>query len=353
MAMPHGQINFYLSGTEMPKQPSKIIDIHTHFEGAIDLNALAEILYNKFRKGLVKSEELEQKFQNKFQHHLAKDLIAIYLKSPASQQSTCLNKIASHLKKRTVLNKPAKDLRDFISHIPTAFIRWTCTSTTELEYLITQTLAQFPPTHSYLEMQFSPFALKTENLTLEKVIEAFYKVSEDHKYKNFVKFAICLRREKGDLNSQNLAKLTQILRHSGISQKSIKIDIAGEESNYPLSNFTGEIRKLIDSGYELSFHIGETTDRDLGFALETFPEVKHYNHGIKILDHPELIKTARERNIHFATSPLSNYYSGAATKTEAKSLPVRFAKAGLIYSINSDDPVLLDRDLLASYSFAN
>jgi adenosine deaminase len=137
-------------------------------------------------------------------------------------------------------------------------------------------------------------------------------------------------------------------RNVGLSVNAI--GLAGYEQGYPASQFAGFFTAARQEGFTVLAHAGETTDasyiRDTLDALSP----KRIGHGIKIVEDPELVKQAVEKDTPFEVCPCSNV---ALKICKEQDHPLaQMINAGLLCVICSDDPGIFRRDLCDNYLFA-
>jgi len=304
-------------------------DHHLHFEGSVSFQALAKLLEKNSNQLL--QTDVKRHFSHLFNRQTASDIQIILRKEKRD--------ILSYLTKRFVFKKPAKNLREFISRLPTDVIRWSCLSVDDLEFLFTQSVKEYLKTHNDIELLFCPRALENLSISEEEVVRLFNSIIKS-KYSKKIRLVLSLRRDKGDLSLKYVKRCTQNYYLDCIK----KIDISGDEG-CSLSKFKASLDVLSASRFKLSTHIGETSVNDIDFMLKNYPRFTQFNHGVYIFHDKGLVKIAKERNIYFTFCPLSSYYTGSMSKLQIKKVLSNFLKYDLNFSLGSDDPAIICGDL--------
>lgn len=128
-------------------------------------------------------------------------------------------------------------------------------------------------------------------------------------------------------------------------------DLADSETVTDPKNFAPLVEAAREAGVGITVHTGENTDAaHARRAIETYSP-QRIGHGIRIIDDPEVMEMVRERNIHLEICPTSNWLTRSVASIESHPLP-DLHRAGVSVSINSDDPQLMDIDLVNEYEIA-
>lgn len=310
------------------------VDYHSHFEGSIPWSAFAT-LFIKNKEELIETQ-VPDFFSLPFQLGVSKGIIQL-LKDNISHTN-----LTKFLKSRFVLSSPAENLLDFIQRLPTAFIRWGCLNIEDLRFLLNEVINDYC-NYSHVEVFFCPFALETVNYSWEDVCEMFSQVwlSFSPMQRNKFTFVLSLRKGQKDIKLDTVKKVVK-LSNKYLNCGVTKIDICGDEDSYSYTTFGKQLEYLVkNSKLKLSLHIGETTDRDFAYVLGNFPEILQFNHGTKIVDSPDLLNIAKERNIFFTICPESNLYTGSLSFGGVNKLLRTFRENGIKYGWGSDDKSII------------
>ena len=125
-------------------------------------------------------------------------------------------------------------------------------------------------------------------------------------------------------------------------------DLADAEDRTDPAAFTGLVEHARKNGLGITVHTGENTSADhVRRALAAY-KPDRIGHGIRIRDDDDLVHKVIEEDIHLEISPYSNYLTRSVPSLEEHPLPYLYRK-GVQVSINSDDPCLMDIDLVHEY----
>lgn len=124
-------------------------------------------------------------------------------------------------------------------------------------------------------------------------------------------------------------------------------DLADLESDVKLT-YLPEIESAISQGLGITIHSGENTSGDSVIHSIKNLKAKRIGHGIKTWNHDQAMKLVGDQNIHLEVCPTSNVLTNSVDSI----LSHPFAKlfdAGISVSLNSDDPHLMNLDLVHEY----
>ena len=128
-------------------------------------------------------------------------------------------------------------------------------------------------------------------------------------------------------------------------------DLADAETTAKPSDFIPFVEMVRGAGVGITVHTGENTD-----AYHVQKTISAYapsriGHGIKIIEDQQVMNLVKEKNIHLEICPTSNWLTRSVDSIENHPLP-KLYQAGIPVSINSDDPHLMDIDLINEYELA-
>lgn len=130
----------------------------------------------------------------------------------------------------------------------------------------------------------------------------------------------------------------------------VGIGIGGDERRMAAEPFRELYAEAKAAGLRLTVHAGETVGPEsIWGALNIGAE--RIGHGLSAKDDPELMELLAERQIPVEICITSNVRTGCCTTTALH--PVRrYFDAGLMITLNSDDPTLFGSDLLDEFHLA-
>ncbi len=129
-------------------------------------------------------------------------------------------------------------------------------------------------------------------------------------------------------------------------------DLADSETATKPADFIPFIEMARGAGVGITVHTGEDTDaRFVEEAIAAYAPSR-IGHGIKIIDDQRVMELVKEKNIHLELCPTSNWLTRSVDSIENHTLAELY-RAGISISINSDDPHLMDIDLINEYELVN
>ena len=104
------------------------------------------------------------------------------------------------------------------------------------------------------------------------------------------------------------------------------------------------------AGFRLTAHQGENSPATAITAALDVLEVERIDHGLPVLDEPELTTRMAAERIPITVCPTSNVLiSNSFARLEDHTYP-QMRAAGLLATVNTDDPAFIDLDLGAEYA---
>ena len=153
-------------------------------------------------------------------------------------------------------------------------------------------------------------------------------------------------RQLGPDHVMEIAKLTARYVDDGV----VSFGVGGDEVRGPADEFAEAYRYARDAGLRLTAHAGETDGPDsVRRALDIGAE--RIGHGIRAVEDPDLLRRLREERIPLEVCITSNVRTGAVASLEAHPIK-RLVDAGVIVTLNSDDPGMFGSDLATEFGIA-
>jgi adenosine deaminase len=127
----------------------------------------------------------------------------------------------------------------------------------------------------------------------------------------------------------------------------VGVNLGGTEVGYPASLHRDAIRKAKEHGLRITLHAGETVGPESVWdALDVGAE--RIGHGVRAIEDPALVRHLAEQQIVLEVCPTSNVCLGVSPSIAAH--PFRaLHDAGVMVTINSDDPPMFNCTLLGEY----
>lgn len=129
--------------------------------------------------------------------------------------------------------------------------------------------------------------------------------------------------------------------------KIMGVGLACQEEGNPPSKFEKAFQEARKHGYHVVAHEGESIATGLEEAVELI-NAERIDHGIHILQEPELLQVLVERRTPLTVCPLSNV--AVKSVDDIKNHPLKkMFEAGLFVTINSDDPAFFGGYIAENY----
>ena len=158
-------------------------------------------------------------------------------------------------------------------------------------------------------------------------------------------------RAYGPAAGLEFIELLVALRRAGRAEQVIGVGMDSTELGVDLSAFKPAFELARGAGFRLTGHAGEavgTGPRNVRVALDLL-RVERIDHGVAIMEDPELVNRVAGERIPLTVCPNSNVVI-ANRFPSLEAHPFRaMREAGLVATINTDDPGMTDLDLGVEY----
>lgn len=334
-----------------------LIDLHTHFEGSVPWRILAQIFVRNRDKILRCEKARITTLINHNQRQIEERIIEI-LKEMEDEEAN--KKLMLLFESELVLREPVQNLADFVSRMPTAFIRFACFEENDWVDLINAVCLEFEiEGFKKLELMFCPGALSIKNsisnsagdfgriFSENEIISIFARTMEKKNSQGCFKVSgvISLRRGTPDFSSlPNLA--ADWIEKSPVLTK---IDICGDEEHHPLTDMADVLEEWSAKNIPLAVHTGEggqKAKQEIEFLMEkSWSNLKQLNHAVKtvLLGEARVNNFLLQKKITLTFCPTSNYYTGSLSLLEIQKVSkilLELEKEGLPLFLGNDDPAI-------------
>ncbi|HOW27978.1 MAG TPA: adenosine deaminase [Elusimicrobiota bacterium] len=191
------------------------------------------------------------------------------------------------------------------------------------------------------EARFAPALQATDKFSMEDVVRAAIRGIERGQKDFSVKagFHLCCYRSLSETENDETVRLAEKYLGKGV----VGIDLAGDESRYPVTMYAAFFKKAVQKKIPITCHAGEAAGPEsIKNALAL--GASRIGHGIRVIDDPELLKRVEDEHIPFEVCITSNVH----TQT-VKGFSVHPAKKmldeGVDVTLNTDDPGVSGIDL--------
>lgn len=194
----------------------------------------------------------------------------------------------------------------------------------------------------YLELRFSPaFMARPHGLDAGAVCEAVAEgvAAGEKEFGVKTRLIGILSRTFGVQSAhQELEALMTI------KDRLVAVDLAGNESQFPPELFIPHFQRVREEGLGVTIHAGEAADAgSIRSAIDHLGATR-IGHGVRAIDDPALMDYLGEKNIGLECNLTSNVQTSTVPNLAAHPLR-QFLDAGLLATINTDDPGISGIDL--------
>jgi adenosine deaminase len=194
----------------------------------------------------------------------------------------------------------------------------------------------------YIELRFSPaFMADAHNLDPSRVTAAVIEGVREGEETTGVKANLIgiLTRTYGPVRARR--ELRALLDHK---DEITALDLAGDEGNWPAELFIEHFKEGRDAGWQVTVHAGEAAGaQSIVTAVDQLGATR-IGHAVRAVEDEGVMDLLRERHIGIEANLTSNVQT--STVPDYASHPLRkFLEAGLLATINTDDPGISGIDL--------
>ena len=162
-----------------------------------------------------------------------------------------------------------------------------------------------------------------------------------------VGLCVSLLRTQSSHAAAELVDALVALRHPRVVALSIDGNEAAAGRTGP--RFAEAFRRAGAAGLRRTVHAGESSGPEgVRDAIELLG-ADRIDHGVRAIEDPELVALLADRQIPLGICPTSNLKLGVYAAIEEHPID-RLRRAGVVVSINTDDPVLLGASLVGEYA---
>jgi len=137
------------------------------------------------------------------------------------------------------------------------------------------------------------------------------------------------------------------LRPQGV----VALGIGGDETRGPAELFPEVFREAREMGLHVVAHAGEACGPESVRKAVELLGAERIGHGFTAGRDPAVLSLLRDRQIPLEVCPTSNVATGVLARIEDHPLP-KFLEAGLVVTLNTDDPAMFGTNLVNEYLLA-
>ena len=201
----------------------------------------------------------------------------------------------------------------------------------------------------YSELTVTPYTSVVRGIAAE----AFCEAIEDARTAAEKELGVTLRwifdipGEAGLPAAEETLRIATKIRPDGL----VAFGLGGPEIGVPRPQFAPYFEQALAAGLHSVPHAGETTGPETVWDALRYLKAERIGHGTSAMQDPELVAYLAEHRIPLEVSPTSNLATQAVASYAEHPLPA-MVEAGLVVTINSDDPPMFGTDLVTEYGVA-
>ena len=186
----------------------------------------------------------------------------------------------------------------------------------------------------YVELIVSPDHAALVHLDPDQHLHAIAEGIDDARDEHGIEARILLTaiRNEGVAQAISVARYAASRPHPYV----VGFQMAGDEANFPASDFAEAFEVAAEAGLGCSVHAGEWAGPESVRAALELP-VTRIGHGVRSIEDPALVEDLAARGIVLECCPTSNVVLNLFPSYEDHSLPA-LAQAGVKVTLASDDP---------------
>lgn len=193
----------------------------------------------------------------------------------------------------------------------------------------------------YAEIRFAPLKHLEKGLNKYEVIESVLEGIARVDIK--INLILCMMRGASLEENMEVIDLAKHFYKKGVCA----VDLAGAEAIYPTSDYKDLFIYANKIGIPYTIHAGEADGYYSIKAAISFG-AKRIGHGVQILEHEDLIKAVKEKDILLEVCPTSNVQTNISNSY--KELPIKkIYDKGVVISINTDNRTVSNTNLYKEY----
>jgi len=191
--------------------------------------------------------------------------------------------------------------------------------------------------------------MKDLELPPAEVIKIIYDIIsyEEVKWSSTFSLVLCLKYESDRKEQLEIANVINDKAAVGMISG---IDLVGDEAYFDAEFYRPIFEKYKEAGLGLEAHVGESQSViNVQQAIEVL-HVDRIAHGIKAVDHPDILAMIKEHDICMDIAISSNIYTGVV-QSIAEHPVKRLFDYGVDITIGTDDPIILNTSLNVEYNY--
>ncbi|MFD8304817.1 adenosine deaminase [Streptomyces sp. NPDC059690] len=203
----------------------------------------------------------------------------------------------------------------------------------------------------YAELTITPFSSTRRGIDERAFIDAIEdaRKAAEAEFGTVLRWCFDIPGEAGLESAEETVRLAtdDRLRPEGL----VSFGLGGPEIGVPRPQFKPYFDRAVAAGLHSVPHAGETTGPETVWDALTHLHAERIGHGTHSFQDPKLLAHLAEHRIPLEVCPTSNIATRAVRTLDEH--PVKeFVKAGIVVTINSDDPPMFGTDLNNEFAVA-
>lgn len=198
----------------------------------------------------------------------------------------------------------------------------------------------------HVELHFDPQAHLMRGVALEAVVEGLSRACRLAERELDLSTALIM----AFLRDRSAQDAMQVLERAAPYWEMLDaVGLDSAERGHPPSKFVEVFARAKALGLPRVAHAGEEGPPAYIHEALDLLEVCRIDHGVRCLEDPALVDRLREARIPLTVCPLSNVRLKVVERIDEHPLP-RLLEAGLVLTVNSDDPAYFGGGMLANFT---
>ncbi len=201
----------------------------------------------------------------------------------------------------------------------------------------------------YAELTITPFSSTRRGIDEKAFMEAIEDArrAAEAELGTVLRWCFDIPGEAGLESAEETARLAVDLRPEGL----VSFGLGGPEIGVPRPQFKPYFDRAIAAGLRSVPHAGETTGPETIWDALNDLRAERIGHGTSAVKDPRLLAHLAEHRIPLEVCPTSNIATRAVATLDEHPLK-EMVDAGVLVTINSDDPPMFGTDLNSEYGVA-
>ncbi|RZT13198.1 adenosine deaminase [Kribbella sp. VKM Ac-2569] len=201
----------------------------------------------------------------------------------------------------------------------------------------------------YAELTVTPYTSVVRGIAAEAFCEAIEdaRVAAEKEFGLVLRWIFDISGEAGLPAADETLRIATKIRPEGL----VGFGLGGPEIGVPRPQFQPHFEAAVAAGLRSVPHAGETTGPETIWDAVRLLKAERIGHGTSTMQDPALVDYLGEHRIPLEVSPTSNIATRAVASYDEHPLRA-MVDAGLVVTINSDDPPMFGTDLTNEYAVA-